>query len=302
MQLTLKQVTYFLAVAEAGTVSGGAAQLGISQSAVTEALQQLEAQTGARLFSRHARGVALTYQGHQFLRHAHAILATVADAERAISGLPEAVAGVLNLGVTSLVSGYYLAHVLARFRRLFGEIDVRVTEDERAYIEHLLVNGELGAGLMIVSSMQDVYALEHETLMRSRFRVWMPPDHRLSKHRAVALADIADAPLIALAADELTEPVRARWPRGDGGPRIVLRTSSVEAVRSLVATGAGLAIMPDITYRPWSLEGDRIEARDLSDPVPPLDIGIVWRRGSAIPPQVARFLELARDDAAVRSR
>jgi DNA-binding transcriptional LysR family regulator len=302
MQLTLKQVTYFLAVAEAGSVSGGAAQLGISQSAVTEALQLLEAQAGASLFSRHSRGVALTYQGHQFLRHAHAILATVADAERAISGLPEAVSGVLNLGVTSIVSGYYLAHVLARFRRLFPNVEVRVTEDERAYVEHLLVNGELGAGLMIVSSMQDLYALEHETLMRSRFRVWMPPDHRLSRLRTVALADLAGEPLIALSADEITESVRARWPGADGGPKIVLRTSSVEAVRSLVATGAGLAVLPDITYRPWSLEGDRIEARDLAEGIPPLDIGIAWRRGSAIPPQVARFLELARDDAAVRSR
>ncbi len=302
MQLTLRQVTCFLAVAEAGSVSGGAAQLGVSQSAVTEALQQLEAQTGVRLFTRHSRGVALTYQGHQFLRHAHAILATVADAERAISGLPEAVAGVLELGVTSLVSGYYLAHVLARYRRLFPNVEVRVTEDEHTYVEHLLVNGELGAGLMIVSSMQDVYALEHETLMRSRFRVWMPPDHRLSRLRTVALADILTEPLIALSADEITQSVRARWPDGDGGPRIVLRTSSVEAVRSLVATGAGLAILPDITYRPWSLEGDRIEARDLADDIPPLDIGIVWRRGSSIAPPVARFLELARDDAAMRHR
>ncbi|MGF1623647.1 MAG: LysR family transcriptional regulator [Alphaproteobacteria bacterium] len=301
MQLTLKQVTYFLAVAEAGSVSGGAAQLGISQSAVTEALQQLEGQTGASLFDRHSRGVELTYQGHQFLRHAHAILATVSDAERAISAGPEAVSGVLHLGVTSIVSGYFLAHVLARFRRLFPNVEVRVTEDERPYIEHLLVNGELGAGLMIVSNMQEVYALEHETLMRSRFRLWMAPDHGLSRQQAVALGDLAGAAFIALSADEITDSVRAHWPGGDG-PRIVLRTSSVEAVRSLVATGAGVTILPDITYRPWSLEGDRIEARPLRDAIPPLDIGLVWRRGSVMPPPAARFLEMARDDAVLRSR
>ncbi|MEZ5667552.1 MAG: LysR family transcriptional regulator [Alphaproteobacteria bacterium] len=302
MQFTLKQVTYFLAVAEAGSLTGGAAQLGVSQSAVTESLQQLEARTGAALFSRHARGVDLTYQGHQFLRHAHAILASVADAERAISARPETVTGLLNLGVTSIVSGYFLAHVLARYRRLFPNVDVRVTEDERPYVEHLLVNGELDAGLVIVSNLKEAYALEHETLMRSRFRLWLPTEHPLCARPAVSLADLAGEPMVALAADEIAEQVRAHWATAGRSPRIVLRTSSVEAVRSLVATGAGLAILPDITYRPWSLEGDRIEARRLDEAMPPLDIGIAWRRGSAMPAPAARFIEMAREDAALRTR
>jgi len=302
MQLTLKQVTYFLAVAEAGSVSRGAASLGISQSALTEALKQLEGQTGATLFTRHSKGVDLTYQGHQFLRHAHSILATVADAEKAISTRPEAVSGELNLGVTSMVSGYFLAHILARYRRMFPNVEVRVIEDERAYIEHLLVNGELGAGLMITSNMEDTYALEHEVLMRSRFRVWMPPDHRLCRQEAIAIADMADEPMIALSTDDITESLATHWRAAGGEPRIVLKTSSVEAVRSLVATGAGLAILPDIAYRPWSLEGDRIEARTLSAAIPQLDLGIAWRRGSDVPDTAAHFIEMTREDAALRNR
>ncbi|MEQ9815620.1 MAG: LysR family transcriptional regulator [Azospirillaceae bacterium] len=302
MQLTLKQVTYFLAVAEAGSVSRGAASLGISQSALTEALKQLEGQTGATLFTRHSKGVDLTYQGHQFLRHAHSILATVADAEKAISTRPEAVSGELNLGVTSMVSGYFLAHILARYRRMFPNVEVRVIEDERAYIEHLLVNGELGAGLMITSNMEDTYALEHEVLMRSRFRVWMPPDHRLCRQEAIAIADMAEEPMIALSTDDITESLATHWRAAGGEPRIVLKTSSVEAVRSLVATGAGLAILPDIAYRPWSLEGDRIEARTLSAAIPQLDLGIAWRRGSDVPETAAHFIEMTREDAALRNR
>ena len=112
--MTLRQIRYFVAVAEAGSVSGAAAAIGISQSAITEALKALEAETGAGLLDRHAKGVALTYQGHQFLRHARSILAAVADAARALEAGPQAIVGRLNLGVTIMVAGYFLADLLAR--------------------------------------------------------------------------------------------------------------------------------------------------------------------------------------------
>ena len=59
--------------------------------------------------------------------------------------------------------------------------------------------------------------------------------------------------------------------------------ATVEAVRSLVATGAGIALLPDLVYRPWSLEGDRIESRDVSGSLPVVQVGLVWRRGSSLP-------------------
>jgi DNA-binding transcriptional LysR family regulator len=68
----------------------------------------------------------------------------------------------------------------------------------------------------------------------------------------------------------------------------------VEAVRSLVAAGLGLSIQPDMTYRPWSLEGDIIEARPLADLNEPLEVGLAWRRGTARPALVDPFLTLAR--------
>ena len=72
-------------------------------------------------------------------------------------------------------------------------------------------------------------------------------------------------------------------------PHVAFRTRSVEAVRSLVATGAGVALLPDLVYRPWSLEGDRIESRDISGSLPVVQVGMVWRRGSGLPQARARF-------------
>ncbi|MQT13105.1 LysR family transcriptional regulator [Segnochrobactrum spirostomi] len=302
MNITLRQVAYFIAVAEAGSVSGGAAAVGISQSAITDALKALEEQTGTRLFERHARGMVLTYPGHQFLRHARTIIAAVTDAQTALKTRPEAVQGSLTLGVTSLVSGYFLADLLARFRRNFPNVSVRVAEEERTYVEHLIGNGELAVALMLVSNIADRSAIESEILLRSESRVWLPPGHPFLARESVTLAEIAPEPLIALAIDEIDEAATAMW-RGAGlRPNRVLRTASVEAVRSLVATGAGIAVLPDMAYRPWSLEGDRIEALAIADRPPTLDVGLVWRRGSRLSTPAETFIQLARTYQPARGR
>jgi DNA-binding transcriptional LysR family regulator len=74
---------------------------------------------------------------------------------------------------------------------------------------------------------------------------------------------------------------------------VAFRTRSVEAVRSLVATGMGLAIMPDLIYRPWSLEGDRIDIRDVSGDLPSVQVGLAWRRGAPLPDLARDFVRLA---------
>lgn len=302
MNITLRQISYFVAAAETGSISGAAAHLGISQSAVTESLHALEDQVAVSLFTRHARGVSLTYEGHLFLRHARHILGAVADTKRVVAARTQEVSGTLTLGVTSLVSGYILADLLARFRRVFPQVEVQVFEDERGYVEHLLVNGELDVGLMLVSNLQNLQALDCETVVRSPVRLWLPPDHPLHRHDRITLADIAAGPLIQLSIDEMAETTRQWWHAAGQRPRAAVNTASVEAVRSLVATGAGLALMPDILYRPWSLEGDRIEAREVEQMTMTIAVGLAWRKGSPLRETVTIFRELARETRLSRAR
>jgi DNA-binding transcriptional LysR family regulator len=114
MAFTLRQLQYFVAVAEQGSVTRAAQNLSISQSSVTEALKELESDLGVELFDRHPRGLSITHNGHQFLRHATKILSTVSDARTSFSGQQGALSGTLNIGVTSLVAGYVLSDLLAR--------------------------------------------------------------------------------------------------------------------------------------------------------------------------------------------
>ncbi|ANL35868.1 MULTISPECIES: LysR family transcriptional regulator [Rhizobium] len=293
MAFTLRQIQYFVAVAEQGSVTRAAQNLSISQSSVTEALKELETDLGVALFERHPRGLTITHNGHQFLRHATKILASVSDARTSFSGQQSALSGTLNIGVTSLVAGYVLSDLLARYRRACPGIEVSAIEDNGGYLEHLLVGGELDVAVMVISNLRDRMALQAEILETSPYRLWLPMGHPLVSADIISVADIAREPLIMLTVDEIEENTGKLLSALGARPHVAFRTRSVEAVRSLVATGAGVALLPDLVYRPWSLEGDRIESRDVSGSLPVVQVGMVWRKGSSLPQAARDFVGIA---------
>ncbi|MGY5808557.1 LysR substrate-binding domain-containing protein [Rhizobium sp. LEGMi198b] len=293
MAFTLRQLQYFVAVAEQGSVTRAAQNLSISQSSVTEALKELESDLGVELFDRHPRGLSITHNGHQFLRHATKILATVSDARTSFSSQQNAAGGTLNIGVTSLVAGYVLSDLLARYRRACPGVEVSAIEDNGGYLEHLLVGGELDVAVMVISNLRDRMALQAEILETSPYRLWLPMGHPLVSADIISVADITREPLIMLTIDEIEENTGKLLTALGARPHVAFRTRSVEAVRSLVATGAGVALLPDLVYRPWSLEGDRIESRDVSGSLPVVQVGMVWRKGSSLPQAARDFVGIA---------
>lgn len=302
MAFTLRQLQYFISVAEEGTVSGAAQSLSISQSAVTDAIKELETDLGVTLFERHRRGLTITHKGHQFYRHAARILASVSDARRSFGEAEAPVGGSLQLGVTSLVAGYVLSDLLARYRRAYPNVNVSAIEDNGDYLEHLLIGGELDVAVMVISNLRDRVALQAEIFETSPYRLWLPLGHRLAGADIISVSDIVPEPLIMLTVDETEENTGKLLAAFTAKPHVAFRTRSVEAVRSLVATGAGIALLPDLVYRPWSLEGDRIESRDISGALPVVQVGMVWRRGSQLTQAARDFIGLAQQQHSPRGR
>lgn len=296
MAFTLRQLQFFVAAAEAGSISGAARALSISQSSVTEAVRALEDDLGVALFDRQARGLLITHKGSAFLRHARQILADVATARTAFRDEAETATGRLSLGVTSLVAGYVLSDILSRFRRAFPQVELNVIEDNGDYLQHLLIGGELDVAVLLTSSVKDRMALHVETLLVSPYRLWLPLGHPLAQQEAIALEELAGQPMIQLMVDEIEESTRRLTAALPVKPEVAFRTRSVEAVRSLVATGAGLAILPSLVYRPWSLEGDRIEIRDVSGDLPTVQVGLAWRRGAPLSPPALNFIRSAQSN------
>jgi DNA-binding transcriptional LysR family regulator len=293
MAFSLRQLRYFAAVAEHRSVSSAAVAMAISQSTVTESLRDLEYDMGFPLLERHARGVQLTQRGHQFLRYTLRILADVADARRFAADDKPQVAGKLALGVTRLVAGYVLPELLSRFRRSFPAIELEIIEDQSDYLEHLMIGGELDVGLMIRVANEVPSALGSRAMAISPQHAWLPSGHPAAAQSQISLAALATEPHILLTLDEVEGRLQYAWRRLKLKPPIAFRTGSVEAVRSLVAAGHGVAVLPQLIYRPWSLDGDRIEARPLIEDLPTSDVLVTWRRGAQQKPETQGFIEVA---------
>ncbi len=300
MNVTLRQFRYFTAVAESGSVAAASRLLNIAQSAVTKAMLELESELGTPLFERTSRGMTLTPQGHRFLASARKVIGAVADATRLHRAEPTGLSGTLSIGVTSLVAGYYLSELLSRYRRQCPAVEVRVTEETPRFLEHLLINGELDVAIMVSNALSEPQALIAETLTRSPNRVWLASNHALAEREELTLVECAACDQIVLEADRIDDLMRAVWSRHQLKPATILRTSSLEAVRSLVGAGLGIAVLPDFLYRAWTLDAEHVNVRRLRDEVPTVDVGLVWRRGSGLEPAAAEFIELAREQS--RSR
>lgn len=295
--ITLKQFRYFLAVSETASVAGAARMINIAQSAVTKSIQELEESLGVFLFERNSRGMVLTQEGHRFQASARKVIAAVAEAGQLARGKVETLTGNLTIGVTSLVAGYYLADLFARFQRSHPSVNISVVEDSPQFLEHLLINGEVDLAIMVSNALGDPQALVVEELTSSPNRVWMASSHVLAERQELTLAECAAHPQVVLEADRVEGVLSAVWSRYGLHPQVLMRTSSLEAVRSLVGIGAGITILPDFLYRPWTLDADHIDVRSLRDAVPSINVGLVWRRGSRSRVVVTEFIELAREQS-----
>ena len=290
-QPSLRQIRYFIAVANAGQVSRAAKELNVSQSALTTAIKQLEETIGTPLFVRHSGGMSPTYEGNIFLDHAHRVMAAVDEAVQAPRGKRDDVQGQLRLALTYTVAGYYISPFLERFQRSFPGVNLQLTEAPRDAIEDGLVSGVFDLAVVLTSNIIDQEGLKFETLMRSRRRLWLPTLHPFLSLGTIALADVSREPYIMLTVDEASNTAQRYWNKTAYRPNTIFRTSSVEAVRSLVAGGMGVTILSDMVYRPWSLDGRRVEVTSLADSVPTMDVGMAWAADVELDTAAAAFRE-----------
>lgn len=291
MSYNIRHLKYFIATAELGQVSRAAVELSVSQSAVTAAVRELEAILGTRLFVRSAQGMTLTDAGRRFLASGYEIIAKVEDSLRAADTIR--LEGELSIAATYTVIGYFLPGHLERLRRVMPDVILKVNEMSRQALETALLENRIEIAVALTSNIAHP-ELAKETLLSSPRRLWLPTRHRFAEREDLDLPDIADEPYVMLTVDEAAHTAMRYWAPSAATPKIVLRTSSVEAVRSMVANGQGVSILSDMVYRPWSLEGRRIEVANLRREIPPMDVGLVWRKDVEFTPIMAAFRDYFR--------
>lgn len=288
--MNFRHIKYFVATAELGQISRAAMELSISQSAITNAVKDLEAETGVRLFDRTAHGMELTAAGRQFLGSAYRILASIDEALNPSMVADESVSGTLSVAATYTVLGYFLPQHLGRLERRYPNLKIQLHELSREMAEDGLMTNLFNMAVLLTSNVSNP-ELSTDTLLNSQRRLWVPSGHHFLELERVSFEEVSREPYIMLTVDEAAHTTMRYWNQTSYQPSVRLRTSSIEAVRSIVANGQGITILSDMVYRPWSLEGKRIETVIPAEPVPSMNVGLAWRRGVELTPAMRVFRE-----------
>lgn len=286
--MNIRQIRYYVATAETGQVSRAALAMNISQSSITTAIKELEAEFNTPLFDRTSHGMELTPEGRELLGSCYEVLQKLDEAQQ-LTRRSRSSGGRINIAASYTVIGYFLPYHLDRLRRMHPSLDVKVHELSREAIEEGLATDRYDLAIMLTSNTTDP-SLHAETLLRSTRRLWVPNGHPLIQRDVVDFPEIAREPYIMLTIDEAAHTSMRYWSKTRYRPAVHLRTSSVEAVRSMVANGSGVTILSDMVYRPWSLEGRRILTVQPKTPIPTMDVGLAWGRHRELSPAAETFV------------
>ena len=246
--MTLEQLRIFVAVAERQHVTQAAQALNLTQSAVSAAVQALEARHDTRLFDRVGRRIALTDAGRIFLEEAKAVLARAAGAETALAELGGLLRGTLSLHASQTIAGYWLPRYLARFHATYPLIDIKLTIGNTAQVTRSVLEGAAEIGF--VEGVVDEPALSNEVVAQDRMVVVVGAGHPWAANGHVAPEELLTAGWVLREPGSGTRSEFAAALAGFGlDPaklRIEMELPSNEAVRTAVMAGAGATAISEL--------------------------------------------------------
>ncbi|MEX2629090.1 MAG: LysR substrate-binding domain-containing protein [Tistlia sp.] len=293
MNFTLRQLRYFCAAAEAGSIAAAAQRLGISQPAISAAIAGLEASAGTTFFLRHpAQGLAATEAGRVFLAGARGLLEHAGELGEAARSLGEGATGSLALGCFSTLAPLYLPRLLRDFQAAQPGIELAFREGTLDSLQGDLLSGRVELALLYELDLDR--RLEAERLAELPPYVLLAAEDPLAGRAELELAELAERPMVLLDLPHSREYFRSLFLAQGLEPRVVQRTASYELLRALVGNGFGYGLLNVRPVSERAYDGSRLVQRPLAGPPPGL--ALVLARVAAARPtrRAALFGDFAR--------
>lgn len=242
--MEIRQLEYFLAVADTGSFTRAAERLYVSQPAVTNAIRSLEEELGIMLFDRNQKLAALTSEGAIFASHVGEVMHGISKTIEEIDAMKNLTGGVLTIGLTSFGGIRDFAAALADFRASYPAIKCRLVEHTTAELERLLLDDKLDVAILSVAGAS--HALEYLPLPRQELVLCVSRRHSLRRQNSVPLAALVDEPLVLpRSACAYRDEIIAGFEAVSAMPELVFESQHIQTLKSLVATGAGVTILPE---------------------------------------------------------
>ena len=273
MRPTLRHLEYIVAIADTGQVGLAAAQLNVSQPSLSAQLAEVEAELGVALFQRGRAGAKITPAGEEVVRRARRILYEHQDLRAAVQG-GGIFQGRLRLGVLPSIGPYLLPGVVQRLHQEHPSFRLIVREESTRDLNEGLRSGRLD---MIISTPEDHPGARSTALFTEILWVAMALDHPLAgQSDQLPLEALKDQTFLTLGpGHRLSHIVAGLSARAGGRVSDEYEGTSLDAIRLMAATGAGIAILPSIYAAIEARRGTDVGLRVLQDSAAKRDIALI---------------------------
>lgn len=265
------QLRYFLRVAQCGSFTRAALDLGISQPALSRSIQRLEEQLGQPVFERHTRHVTLTEAGSLLQSRAQQVFTILEDTKAEITD--DGQSGRVRVGAIPTIAPYFLPKLLQEFAAKYPKASLIVQENTTDQLLKSCTQGEID--LAILAAPVPAKYLEVEELFEEELLLVLPPDHKLVGQEKIKLADIEPYPFVLL--DEahcLSDNIVSYCRQKSFHPVAVERTSQLAMVQELVSLSHGISMIPAMARQVD--QSERRVYRSLSGKKPTRTVAFAW--------------------------
>ncbi len=295
LRITLRQLEYFIAVCDSGSIALAAQKLNVSSPTISTAITQLEAEVGLKLFiRRHAHGLAVSQVGRRFLEGAREAVERAEALGDLASKLAGTVRGDLHVGCLITFAQIVLPKLRRGFIDTYPEVVFRQFERDQSEIFEQLRDARLDVAI--------TYDLDIPPDLDFHPLIDLPPvahfsqDHPLAGRREVAPSELVDLPMILLDLPVSSDYFLSLFTETGQRPRVVERTRDIAVMRSLVANDFGYSIANIRPITDQAPDGGTLRFVPISGGPRPLKMGILTCRGAETSRTVAAFVEHVRDN------
>lgn len=287
--MELRQLRYFLSVAETEHLTQSAQSLFVTQSTLSHGLRQLEGELGVTLFDRVGRGLKISQAGLAFKGFVGRAVQELEAGRMELARLNGLQAGTLTVGVIPTFMTSLVPNAVASFSATYPGIKVSIRDLRADLIEELLMAGQLDVGIAFHPTEREEIDAEH--LFTEQLQLLVSADHRLARRRSMPMALLRDLPLCLLPRSFATRRMLDESFRAAGiAPPVRVEMESVEALIAACASGQLATIVPERAAR----VNGHMRAISLSHPQPIRHAGILWRKGASRSVAAQAFVALLR--------
>ncbi len=291
-RITTRQLSYFVALAEAGNFTRAAERMGISQPSLSQQIRALETVLGGALFERGGPAIP-TPLGRETLERARRILLDLSDMEDARAASADALVGTIRLGVSPTLGAYLLPSLVARLHREHPTLRVHIREGLPTALTSGLGTGE--HDLILLQLPVAGRTFHTERLFREALYLAMAADHPLSARTAIETTDLRGQSLLTLVPEyRMAQQVAAIAEEVGGIMLNDYEGTSLDAIRQMAGMGMGLALLPELYVRQEVRDGDDVVVRPIRGGRYYREIGLLWRVGAGRAPAYQLIADLLR--------